>query len=84
MDEVFNNLFDILKKDGILCLVTGNNTICQQTIPTYEILAELAQGWNFELIDMYKDRIINRWLFPDRNHECGTIKEEWITLFRRN
>jgi hypothetical protein len=84
MDIVFQNLSNCVRQQGILCMVTGNNTICQQTIPTYKILADLANRHNFELIEMYRDEIANRWLFPGRNHECGTIKEEWITVFRKH
>jgi hypothetical protein len=83
MNTVFQSLSRCIKPHGVLCLVTGNNTICQQTIPTYEILADLAQQYDFELIEMYRDTIVNRWLFPSRNHECGTIKEEWMTVFRK-
>ena len=83
MSAVFKELYGAAREGGHLCLVTGNNTICEKTIPTFNLLAQSAEQAGFTLIDTYRDEIINRWLFPDRNHKCGTIKEEWIGLFKK-
>jgi len=83
MKTIFNELYCTLRSDGYFCLITGNNTICEVQIPTYIILAQIAENLNFKLIEMYKDKIRNRSLFPNRNHLCGTIKEEWIAVFQK-
>ena len=83
MKGVFKESHDVLKTGGHLCLITGNNTICGVQIPTYKILTHIAETNGFGLVEMGKDQIRNRSLPPDRNHNGGIIKEEWITVFRR-
>ena len=74
---------EALKTGGILCLVSGNNTICGIEIPTFRILIELAEQENFKSILNYRDAIKNRSLFPSRNHEAGVIRDEWVTIFKK-
>lgn len=81
MNRVFNQLSDILKSSGYFCLTTGNNTICGIQIPTYKILIKIAELNGFKLVEKGRDEIKNRSLPPSRNHNCGFIKEEWITVF---
>jgi DNA modification methylase len=84
MKLIFSQLNTILKDQGNFCLVTGNNNICEVEIPTYEILAEIANSCGFKTIEKYRDQIKNRSLFPNRNHKGGIIQEEWITIFKKN
>lgn len=84
MDDIFREFHDVLKAKGHFCLITGNNTICGIRIPTYKILTQMAENRGFKLVEIIKDKIRNRSLPPDRNHDAGIIKEEWITVFRRN
>jgi hypothetical protein len=83
MKTVFDHIHNVMKTGGVFCLVTGNNTICEVQIPTYKILAQMANDCGFIILDNYRDEIKNRSLFPERNHKCGLIKEEWITIFRK-
>lgn len=83
MKVVFNQMTEALKTGGILCLVSGNNTICGIEIPTFRILIELAEQENFKSILNYRDAIKNRSLFPSRNHEAGVIRDEWVTIFKK-
>lgn len=81
MREVLGDFQKVIREDGFFCLIIGNNTICEVAIPTFNILVELAKNEGFELIEIYRDQIKNRSLFPNRNHKCGTIREEWIAVF---
>jgi DNA modification methylase len=83
MKLVFERLNCALKNGGVFCLVTGNNTICGVQIPAYKILMQIANDFGFTTLENYRDKIRNRSLFPDRNHKCGIIKEEWITVFQK-
>ena len=83
MDTLFKKSYDVLRMGGYFCLITGNNTICEVQIPTYKILTQIAENNGFELVEMSRDKIRNRTLPPNRNHNGGIIKEEWITIFKR-
>jgi hypothetical protein len=83
MNQVIDESFNILKDNGHLCLITGNNTICEVKVPTYKILKEIAEKNGFELKEIGKDVIKNRLLPPGRNHNGGIINEEWITTFQK-
>ena len=43
----------------------------------------MAENCGFKLVEIGRDEIKNRSLPPDRNHNGGFIKEEWITVFRK-
>ena len=83
MKTVLREFYDVLHMGGFLCLVSGNNNICGSQIPSYKILIDIAERNGFEVVETYKDEIRNRSLPPERNHDGGIIKEEWITVFRK-
>lgn len=83
MKSIFKESYNVLKIGGHFCLITGNNTICGIQIPTYKILIYIAGNNGFKLIKMGRDKIRNRSLPPNRNHDGGIIKEEWITVFQK-
>jgi len=83
MKIVLKECYGVLKTGGYFCLITGCNTICGLEIPSYKILAHIAKDNGFELIEVIRDEIKNRSLPPERNHNGGIIKEEWITVFQK-
>lgn len=83
MRDVFKECYNVLKRDGHFCLITGNNTICGVHVPTYNILTHIAENMGFSLVEIGRDTIKNRSLPPKRNHNGGFIKEEWITVFQK-
>ncbi len=83
MDLIFEQCNGVLKNGGLFCLITGNNTICGIQIPTYEILGLLAANRQFRLVEVWGDEIRKRTLPPNRNHNGGIIKKEWIMLFQK-
>jgi DNA modification methylase len=84
MKKIFEELYNVLKTNGYFCLITGCNTICGVQIPTYEILIQIAEKNGFKLIEVGRDEIKNRALPPNRSHNSGIIKEEWITIFQKS
>lgn len=83
MKSIFKEFYNVLKIGGHFCLITGNNTICGLQIPTYKVLTQIAEDKGFKLVEIVRDKIRNRSLPPDRNHNGGIIKEEWITIFQK-
>lgn len=83
MERIFKESYNVLKMSGYFCLITGNNTICEVQIPTYKILTAIAENVGFKLTEIGRDSIKNHSLPPNRNHNGGIIKEEWITVFQK-
>lgn len=83
MVKVLKELYNVLQIGGHFCLITGCNTICEVRVPTYKVLVYIAENNGFKLIEICRDKIKNRSLPPDRNHNGGIIKEEWITVFQK-
>ena len=83
MRLVFEESYKILKRGGHFCLITGNNTICGVQVPTYRILADMAEVIGFKVVEIGTDKIKDRALPPSRNHDGGIIKDEWITVFQK-
>lgn len=83
MRLVLEQCQQVLRKDGYLCLITGTNTICGVRVPSYAILTKMAEGIGFRIAEIGTDQIRDRALPPNRNHDAGVIKEEWITVLRK-
>lgn len=83
IERFFRESYNMLEIKGHLCLITGNNTICGVQIPTYKIFTHIAENNGFKLVEIGKDEIRSRLLPPNRNHNAGIIKEEWITVFKK-
>lgn len=81
MKQILAELHKVLKRRGLFCLVTGNNNICEVEIPTTEILLHMAERNGFRKVEVIRNKIKNRSLPTDRNHNGGFIREEWITVF---
>lgn len=82
MDKFLKQCRRILRSNGVLCMVTGDNTICGIKIPTYKILAEVAEFNGFHLTKVFKDKIRRSTLAPERNYHKGLIRKEWILILR--
>lgn len=83
MDIILKQCYNILEVGGYFCLITGNNTICGVQIPTYRIFSQMAENTRFRLVEIWGNEIKNRTLPPNRNHNGGIIKKEWITVFQK-
>lgn len=83
MKKIIQSTNNLLKKNGIICLIIGNNTICGYKVPTNVILLKLFLSNGFKLIEVLKDTIKRRSLNPNRNHNCGFIIEEWILILQK-
>jgi len=84
MATVLQQCNAVLKKEGHFCLMTGNNTICGINIPTNRILDSIAQQLGLFPVEKKKNRIQHRTLSPKRNHNAGYIREERMTVFKKN
>ena len=83
MKEVINEMHRVLKKDGIILLIIGNNNICGEIFKSSTYLLDyfLEIGFNLELI--LTDKIKSWSLMTKRNETAGIITHEWIMMLRK-
>ncbi len=83
MKRIFEESQRVLDRKGHFCLITGNNKICGVQVPTHKILSDIAETTGFKIVEAGRDKIRDRSLPPNRNHDGGIIEEEWVTVFEK-
>ena len=83
MLKVFEELNRILKRDGYLILVVGDNKVLGEWISTYKLLSDAAINKGFKEILILKDEIRNRSMMTKRNGSGGLIKEEYVIILKK-
>ncbi|MGQ9587535.1 MAG: DNA methyltransferase [Thermoplasmata archaeon] len=84
-EEMRKNLCEanrVLKRNGHYCVVAGENTFRRVRIPTYRILARIAEASGFETREVFVYNVINRHLDVPRWNE-STIERDYILVFQR-
>lgn len=74
---------DNLTNDGHYVIVVGDSNIKGTSIPTHEILAEIANKYNFELEESFPYVIRNRYLRIPRQGRGGLIKHDWVISLKK-
>ncbi|HIJ17933.1 MAG TPA: hypothetical protein HA364_09185, partial [Thermoplasmata archaeon] len=73
----------VLKRNGVYCVVVGENTFRKVRIPTYRILARIAEKCGFELEGTFVYDVINRHLDIPRWND-SRIEKDHILVMRRH
>jgi DNA modification methylase len=85
-DEMRKNLCEtnrVLKRNGRYCIVVGENTFRKVRIPTYAIIADIAQLAGFELERTFVFDVINRHLDIPRWNDSRIEKDHILVLKRK-
>lgn len=83
MGIVMRNLYRVLKRNGRLILIVGNNRVCGYPIETYKLLTVLGEDIGFEVELIVKDRIRSRGMITKRHANGGLIKDEFIVMLKK-
>jgi len=83
MLNVFNQCYAVLRNDGFMVLVVGNNKIGDMTINTAQLLVELAKESNFDIVFILRDEIKSRGMITKRHGSGGLIKDEYVIVLRK-
>jgi len=83
MRDSFTHMDKILKPDGYVVLISGNNHVCNRVFHTTDYLNELCieQGWKLKLSLI--DKIKSRGLMTRRNKTANMINNESVLLFKK-
>ena len=70
----------VLKRRGTYCIVAGENVLKGKKIPTYELLAKLAERVGFDVKRVYDYDIINRHLDVPRWNNSTILQDHIVIL----
>lgn len=73
----------VLRPDGYMVIVIGNNTVCKQQFDTQDYLTTYLVGKGMQLQYKLIDDIKSYGLMTKRNKTADTISREWILVFKK-
>lgn len=83
MSLSFESIKKLLKQNGKLIIVCGDNLIGGRRFKTSLILNKMLEAHGFHLIDTFTDKIRSRQLAPKRYGHKGLIKKEVVSVFTK-
>jgi len=83
MQEAISESIRVLKNDGYLIIVIGNNKVCNYEFNTQKYLTEYIQNKGLHLQFKLIDDIKSYGLMTKRNKTADIISREWILVFRK-
>lgn len=73
----------VLKKNGYMVIVIGNNTVCNRPFDTQDYLTTYLQTKGMQLQFKLIDDIKSYGLMTKRNKTASTISCEWVLVFKK-
>jgi|SRR3972149_10325188 len=83
MALVFKQSYNLLKANGLMVLVVGNNKVGNSIVNTSQLLIELAKKTGFNDVLILKDEIKGRGMITKRHGTGGLIKDEFVIVLRK-
>ena len=83
MDAAIKEMARVLKPDGHLVLVIGNNEVCGLPFKSSEYLALICEKYGLSLKLKLIDEIKSRGLMTKRNRTASVITREWVFFFEK-
>lgn len=83
MKTAINEMIRVLKKNGYLVLIVGNNKVCDMEFNTQHYLTEYIITQGLELKFKLIDDIRSYGLMTKRNKTADIISREWILVFKK-
>lgn len=83
MDAAIKEMTRVLKPNGHLVLVIGNNEVCGLPFKSSEYLALICEKYGLSLKLKLIDEIKSRGLMTKRNKTASVITREWVLLFEK-
>lgn len=83
MKDALNETIRVLKKDGYLVLIVGNNKVCNREFNTQKYFTEYLVSCGLKLQFKLIDDIQSYGLMTKRNKTADIISREWILVFKK-
>ena len=73
----------VLRPNGYMVIVIGNNTVCKRRFDTQDYLTTYIETKGLQLVFKLIDDIKSYGLMTKRNKTASTISCEWVLVFRK-
>jgi len=83
MTNFLSAMCDRLADDGVAVLITGDNSVCGEPVPTHTLLADCAESVGLRPILTVANDIKNYSMMTCRNRTGGVIRTEYVTWFTK-
>ena len=85
MEKVIENISKCVKRNGKVVIKISDSKIRKTAIPTGKLLTEMGKKYNFELLDVFNDKINDnsRSLLLSRNTYSDIIVEDNIVIWQK-
>ena len=83
MKVALDESYRVLKKDGYMVIVIGNNTVCGQSFNTQDYLTSYLQSIGMQLEFKLIDDIKSYGLMTKRNKTASKISCEWVIVLKK-
>lgn len=83
MKLALDESFRVLKKNGYMIIVIGNNTVCNRPFDTQDYLTTYLESKGMQLQFKLIDDIKSYGLMTKRNKTASTISCEWVLVFKK-
>ncbi|NOS94389.1 MAG: hypothetical protein HOP30_20945, partial [Cyclobacteriaceae bacterium] len=83
MKVALSESYRVLKKNGYLVLIVGNNVVCNKEFNTQKYFTHYLKGLGLELKFKLIDDIRSYGLMTKRNKTADIISREWILAFQK-
>lgn len=83
MKTCLSNAYRVLRKDGRMVLVVGDNEVCGRPVETHALLARLGEDAGFDCELIAKDEIRSRGMITKRQANGGLIEHEYAVVLKK-
>lgn len=83
MKSAIDESIRVLKKEGYLIIIIGNNKVCDMEFNTQKYITEYIEKKNLKLEFKLIDDIKSYGLMTKRNKTADIISREWILVFKK-
>lgn len=74
----------VLRPDGTLVMVIGDNTACGMTVPNHLYLRLIAESVGFKQDLLIKDPVRSRGMMTKRHESAGMVTDDWVLVLRKD
>lgn len=83
MKDALDESYRVLKNNGYMVIVIGNNTVCKRKFDTQDYLTKYLVNKGMQLQFKLIDDIKSYGLMTKRNKTADKISREWILVFKK-
>lgn len=83
MTMAIKEIYRVLRPNGTLVMVIGDNTTCDLSVPNHYYIKLIAESVGFREELLIKDPVRSRGMMTKRHETAGMVEDDWVTVLRK-